>query len=44
MTVIEQIFDLFKYHGGSLYFGEQVTETEHALQAASSRAASWSSR
>ncbi|MEI7577838.1 MAG: HDIG domain-containing metalloprotein [Armatimonadota bacterium] len=34
MSVIEQIFDLFNNHGGSLYFGEQVTETEHALQAA----------
>jgi gamma-butyrobetaine dioxygenase len=34
MAVIDQIFDLFNHHGGSLYFGEQVTETEHALQAA----------
>lgn len=34
MTVIDQIFDLFNNHGGSLYFGEQVTETEHALQTA----------
>ena len=34
MTIVDQIIDLFENHGGSLYFGEQVTETEHALQAA----------
>ena len=34
MDVIDQIFNLFNNHGGSLYFGEQVTETEHALQCA----------
>ena len=34
MNVIDQIVDLFNHHGGSLYFGEQVTEKEHALQAA----------
>jgi phosphonate degradation associated HDIG domain protein len=33
-TIVDQIIDLFENHGGSLYFGEQVTETEHALQAA----------
>ena len=32
--IINEIFDLFNNHGGSLYFGEQVTETEHALQCA----------
>ena len=34
MSIIDQIIDLLDNHGGSLYFGEQVTETEHALQAA----------
>lgn len=34
MSIINQIFDLLNHHGGELYFGEQVTETEHALQAA----------
>jgi phosphonate degradation associated HDIG domain protein len=34
MAIVDQIIDLFDNHGGSLYFGEQVTETEHALQAA----------
>ena len=34
MNVIDQIFDLINNHGGSLYFGEAVTEAEHALQAA----------
>ena len=34
MTIVDQIIDLLDNHGGSLYFGEQVTETEHALQAA----------
>lgn len=34
MNVVDQIVDLFNNHGGSLYFGEQVTKTEHALQAA----------
>jgi len=34
MSIIDQIFDLFNNHGDSLYFGEQVTETEHALQCA----------
>jgi phosphonate degradation associated HDIG domain protein len=33
-NIVDQIIDLFEHHGGSLYFGEQVTETEHALQAA----------
>jgi [1-hydroxy-2-(trimethylamino)ethyl]phosphonate dioxygenase len=33
-SIVDQIIDLFENHGGSLYFGEQVTETEHALQAA----------
>lgn len=34
MTIIDQIFDLINNHGGELYFGEQVTEKEHALQCA----------
>lgn len=34
MAIIDQILDLLNNHGGELYFGEQVTETEHALQAA----------
>lgn len=34
MTIVDQIIDLLENHGGSLYFGENVTETEHALQAA----------
>lgn len=34
MTITDQIVDLLENHGGSLYFGENVTETEHALQAA----------
>jgi len=33
-NIVDQIIDLFENHGGSLYFGEHVTETEHALQAA----------
>ena len=35
MSIIDNIIDLFENHGDSLYFGEQVTETEHALQCAS---------
>lgn len=34
MTIVDQILDLLENHGGALYFGEQVTETEHALQCA----------
>lgn len=34
MDLIDQIFQRFADHGAGLYFGEQVTETEHALQAA----------
>lgn len=34
MNIIDEIIDLLNKHGGSLYFGEQVTETEHALQCA----------
>lgn len=33
-NIVDQIIDLLDNHGGSLYFGESVTETEHALQAA----------
>jgi [1-hydroxy-2-(trimethylamino)ethyl]phosphonate dioxygenase len=34
MNIIDDIFDLFAGKGQGLYFGEAVTETEHALQAA----------
>lgn len=34
MNVVDQIVNLFEAHGGSLYFGEEVTEKEHALQCA----------
>ena len=34
MTVIEEIFAVFHKHGASAYFGESVSMTEHALQAA----------
>ena len=34
MTIVDQIIDLLSNHGGDLYFGEQVTEAEHALQCA----------
>jgi phosphonate degradation associated HDIG domain protein len=34
MTIIDHIFALFREKGNGAYFGEAVTETEHALQAA----------
>jgi phosphonate degradation associated HDIG domain protein len=34
MTFIDQLLHLFTYHGQGAYFGESVSETEHALQAA----------
>lgn len=34
MSVIDQLFDLFREKGSGAYFGEDVTETAHALQAA----------
>jgi phosphonate degradation associated HDIG domain protein len=34
MTVIEEIIDIFQRHGSGAYFGESVSMTEHALQAA----------
>jgi phosphonate degradation associated HDIG domain protein len=34
MNIVDQIIDLLNNHGNELYFGEQVTETEHALQTA----------
>lgn len=34
MTVIDRIFALFRERGNEMYFGEAVTETEHALQCA----------
>ena len=35
MDCIEKIFDCFRLHGGDAYFGEAVSQQEHALQAAS---------
>jgi phosphonate degradation associated HDIG domain protein len=34
MTVIDRLFTLFREKGDGAYFGEAVTETEHALQCA----------
>src|ERR1700677_1834278 len=34
MYIIDEVFHLFASKGQGLYFGEAVTETEHALQAA----------
>jgi phosphonate degradation associated HDIG domain protein len=34
MSVVDQLFTLFRQTGNGLYFGEAVTETEHALQSA----------
>ena len=34
MSVIDDLFTLFREKGEALYFGEAVTETEHALQSA----------
>jgi phosphonate degradation associated HDIG domain protein len=34
MTVIEEVLAIFQQHGSSAYFGESVSMTEHALQAA----------
>jgi gamma-butyrobetaine dioxygenase len=34
MTTIDEIFDLFANRGGEAYFGEPVSQQEHALQAA----------
>lgn len=34
MTAIDEIFELFEKHGSSAYFGEPVSQAEHALQAA----------
>jgi len=34
MTIIDHLFALFREKGNGAYFGEAVTETEHALQAA----------
>lgn len=34
VSVADQIIRLFKTKGNGLYFGEEVTETEHALQSA----------
>lgn len=34
MSIIDQLFQLFTIQGQRAYFGESVSETEHALQAA----------
>jgi [1-hydroxy-2-(trimethylamino)ethyl]phosphonate dioxygenase len=34
MTIIDRIFDVYREKGQGAYFGENVTETEHALQCA----------
>jgi phosphonate degradation associated HDIG domain protein len=34
MNIIDRIFTLFREKGNGAYFGEAVTETEHALQSA----------
>jgi [1-hydroxy-2-(trimethylamino)ethyl]phosphonate dioxygenase len=34
MTVLEEIVKLYEHRGGSAYFGESVSMTEHGLQAA----------
>jgi gamma-butyrobetaine dioxygenase len=34
MNVVDLLFDLFERQGGGAYFGESVSEKEHALQAA----------
>jgi phosphonate degradation associated HDIG domain protein len=34
MTIVDEVFDLFERRGGTEYFGEAVSQAEHALQAA----------
>lgn len=34
MSIIDQVFQLFRQQGNSMYGGEAVTQTEHALQCA----------
>lgn len=34
MTTVEEILDLFGRHGSGAYFGERVTQLQHALQSA----------
>jgi phosphonate degradation associated HDIG domain protein len=34
MTTVDEILDLFRRRGDTAYFGEPVSQTEHALQAA----------
>lgn len=34
MNIIDRVFTLFREKGNGAYFGEDVTETEHALQSA----------
>ena len=39
MSVVEEIFDLFAQRGDTAYFGEPVSQLEHALQTAQQAAA-----
>lgn len=34
MSIVDEIFELFAAKGSAAYFGEQVSQSEHALQAA----------
>src|SRR5450631_354013 len=34
MNTFDEVADLFNRHGGGAYFGEAVSQVEHALQAA----------
>jgi len=34
MLIADRVFEIFQAHGGDAYFGEPVTQLEHALQAA----------
>jgi len=34
MNAVDEIFEMFKRHGGEAYFGEPVSQTEHALETA----------
>ena len=43
MTVYEHIFELYEQYGANAYFGEEVTQLEHALQTANLAAESGAS-
>src|SRR5262245_46585667 len=34
MSIVDEIFDIFAHHGSAAYFGEPVSQLEHALQTA----------